>query len=178
VKYLVLVFGLVIGLGGLLFEQLGFRFNLTPSMPKGLYRISDAAPERGDLVTFCLDDPWFASLARERGYLRPGACPNELEPLLKAVVGTAGDHVYLTRGGVWLNGDLLPDSEIRFEDSLQRPLPPTALRSGRIPPDMALVMSNGHPGGFDGRYFGLVPMAALHKVEAVRVFTPKEMTCD
>lgn len=169
-----LVFGLVIGLGGLLLEQLGFRINLTPSMPRGIYRISsDAAPERGDLVTLCLDNPGYVALSRERGYLRPGSCQTELEPLLKRLVGTAGDHIALTRSGVWLNGNLLPDSQICTQDSLQRPLPPTSLRSGRIPKDMALVMSNGHPGGFDGRYFGLVPMAALHKVEAVRVFTPK-----
>lgn len=164
------VISLLLGCG-LVASHVGLRINLTASMPRGIYRISpDSAPERGDLVTFCLENPGYVALARERGYLRPGSCQNELEPLLKLLVGTAGDHVYLTRDGVWLNGDLLPDSQVRIQDSLKRPLPPTSLRSGRIPDGMALVMSNGHPGSFDSRYFGLVPLASLTTVQVVKLF--------
>ncbi len=45
--------------------------------------------------------------------------------------------------------------------------------SQTIPGGMALVFSDRHPGGFDSRYFGLVPMASLLKVEAVFLITPK-----
>ena len=38
-------------------HALGLRFNLTPSMPRGIYIMQPAAekPQRGDLVTFCLE---------------------------------------------------------------------------------------------------------------------------
>ena len=45
--------------------------------------------------------------------------------------------------------------------------------SRTIPDGLALVLSDRHPGGFDGRYFGLVPIAALQKVEPVFLLDPK-----
>ncbi len=59
----------------LLLHRAGYRFNPTPSLAKGIYRIAPGAPERGSPVAFCLlKSPW-AALAGERGYLGPGSCP-------------------------------------------------------------------------------------------------------
>ena len=48
---------------------------------------------------------------------------------------------------------------------------PSVLRSGVIPTGMALVLAD-HEGSFDSRYFGLVPLESLQRVEPVFVFNP------
>ena len=141
----------------------GLRFNPTPSLPKGIYRIVSGAPApkdfvRGELVSFCLEGE-FAELALERGYLEPGSCPSGLRPLLKRLAGLPGDPVD-------------PYSHpICAVDSHGRSMTP-ALAPGVIPPGMALVLAD-HPGSFDSRYFGFVPLGSLQRVEPVFVFNPK-----
>ena len=50
-------------------------------------------------------------------------------------------------------------------------LPGSSLESGMIPDGMCLALSD-HPGSFDSRFFGLVPLADVVKVKPV--FTIKE----
>jgi len=146
-----------LGLFLLLLWCAGLRVNLTPSLPKGIYALRPGTPGKGDLVSFCLEGE-FADLARERGYLQAGSCPSGLRPLLKMVTG--------------LPGDVIPnDLHLWSADSLGRALP-SALPEGIIPPGMALVLAK-HPGSFDGRYFGLVPLDALQRVKPVFVFNPQ-----
>jgi conjugative transfer signal peptidase TraF len=152
----------------------GLRINATASMPRGLYRLAPGAPERGDLVSVCLEQGYFATLAWDRGYLRPGSCPNGLEPLLKRVVGVPGDHLEIGQDGIVINGRLWPQSRALSRDSLGRPMPDAENFGSRtIPEGLALVLSDRHPGGFDSRYFGLVPMASLRKVKPVFLIVPK-----
>ena len=129
----------------------GLRVNLTPSLPKGVYLLCPGTPGKGDLVSFCLEGD-FADLARERGYLQAGSCPTGLRPLLKKVAGLPGDAI---------PGDL----HIWPVDSLGRAVP-SALQEGVIPYGMALVLVE-HPGSFDGRYFGFVPLESLRRVKAM-----------
>lgn len=150
VVWLALPFALVFGAG--------FRFNPTPSLPKGIYRLALGTPEKGELVTFCLKGE-FAELALERGYLEPGSCPSGLRPLLKRLAGLPGDFV---------DPSAFP---FRSVDSQGRPMP-SVLVSGLVPSGMALVLAD-HPGSFDSRYFGFVPLDSLQRVEPVFVFTPK-----
>ena len=135
----------------------GLRVNCTPSLPKGLYILSPGTPGKGDLVSFCLEGK-FADLARERGYLQAGSCPSGLRPLLKKVAGLPGDAI---------PGNLVA----RTADSLGRAMP-SALPEGVIPPGMALVLAD-HPGSFDSRYFGLVPLDVLQRVKPIFLFNPK-----
>lgn len=132
----------------------GLRVNVTASLPLGLYRLCPDTPGRGDYVSFCLEGE-YAALALDRGYVGPGVCPSGLRPLLKQVAGLSGDVV--KAAGL----------HILEADSLNRPLT-SALRDGRIPHGMALVLAP-HGGSYDGRYFGLVPVASLQKVEPVFV---------
>ncbi len=136
----------------------GLRFNPTPSLPKGLYRVVPGVPEKNDLVSFCLEGE-FADLALERGYLEPGSCPSGLRPLLKRLAGLPGDFV---------DPSAFP---IRSMDSQGRAMP-SALSAGAIPSGMALVLAY-HDGSFDSRYFGLVPLDSLQRVEPVFVCNPK-----
>ena len=48
---------------------------------------------------------------------------------------------------------------------------PSALPEGVIPCGMALVLAE-HPGSFDGRYFGLVPLNTLQRAKAVWLWKP------
>lgn len=142
---------------GLVFAA-GLRFNPTPSLPKGIYRIVPGTPEKSELVSFCLEGE-FAELALERGYLEPGSCPSGLRPLLKRLAALPGDSVD-------------PYSHpICALDSHGRSMTP-ALVPGVVPPGMALVLAD-HPGSFDSRYFGFVPLDSLQRVKPVFVFNPK-----
>lgn len=136
----------------------GLRFNPTPSLPKGIYRIVPGAPEKNDFVSFCLEGE-FAERALERGYLEPGSCPSGLRPLLKRLAGLPGDFV---------EPSAFP---IRSVDSQGRSMSP-ALVPGVVPPGMALVLAD-HPGSFDSRYFGFVPLDSLRRVKPVFLFNPK-----
>lgn len=144
-------------------HQAGFRYNLTPSMPMGVYRFSNAPVQRNDMVAFTLPKKSpYAVLADERGYLELGH-----GRLVKRLVAVSGDHVSVVSGGLSVNGVLQPGSRARRHDRSGRSLP-VFLVPGHVPPGKALVLSR-HLDGFDGRYFGLVDMARLARV--VPVFT-------
>ena len=136
----------------------GLRLNPTPSLPKGIYRVVSGVPAKGDLVAFCLEGE-FAQLALERGYLEPGSCPSGLRPLLKRLSGLPGDVVNPYA------------SPICTEDSHGRPMS-AALTPGVVPSGMALVLAD-HPGSFDSRYFGFVPLDSLQRVKPLFTFNPK-----
>ncbi len=149
-------------LAGVLAHGSGLRINPTPSLPKGVYRLAygqeSTALASGDLVSFCLQGE-FADLAKERGYLQAGSCENGLRPLLKRLAGLPGDYIEA--------GSLVA----RATDSQGRPML-SALTSGVIPSGMALVLAD-HEGSFDSRYFGLVPLESLQRVEPLFLFNPK-----
>ena len=133
----------------------GLRFNPTPSLPKGIYRVVSGVPEKNDLVSFCLEGE-FAELALDRGYLEPGSCPSGLRPLLKRLAGLPGDSIDTA------------SIIVCTTDSHGRSMP-TAPLPGVVPPGMALVLAD-HPGSFDSRYFGFVPLESLQRVEPVFLF--------
>lgn len=146
-------------LAGLLAHASGFRINPTPSLPKGVYRITSGQDlAKGDFVSFCLQGE-FADLASERGYLQAGSCENGLRPLLKRLAGLPGDHIDAA------------SLSICTMDSQGRPMP-SALQPGVIPTGMAMVLTD-HEGSFDSRYFGLVPLGNLQRVEPVFLFNFK-----
>lgn len=150
VVWLTLIFALVF--------DAGLRINPTPSLPKGIYRIVSDIPQKNDLVSFCLQGE-FAELALERGYLEAGSCENGLRPLLKRLAGMPDDYI---------EAETLAICSV---DSQERHIP-SILQSGVIPFGMALVLAD-HPGSFDSRYFGLVPLENLQRVEPVFLFNFK-----
>jgi len=150
--------------------QLGLRVNLTSSLPVGLYRLEGEPLHRGQIVVFCLDDPEFVHLSRERGYLAAGSCPSGLRPLLKVINGLPGDSVQQCGDMIMVNNHVLAHTKILGRDSQGRTMPRSHLLPGVIPVGKALLLSQHHDGSFDSRYFGLVPIVSLRPVEPVITF--------
>lgn len=140
--------------------SLGLRYNLSASMPAGLYRLVDGNPGRGDLAHFVFpQDCPFGVLARERGYLGK---PDSPYPLLKRVAAVAGDLVEIDALGVRVNNVQQPGSRILEADSKGRPNL-SVLKSGTVPQGFALLLAP-YSKSFDGRYFGFVSVDRLQRV--------------
>jgi len=154
----------------------GYRINLTPSMPLGVWKESRAI-DRGSYIAACLaPDSGAAQLAVERGYLPAGQCPGGLAPLLKQIVAIPGDTVTLTDVQVWINDVLLSGSRALSEDSAGRPLVPFPRGTYRVPPGEYWLFATNLPQSFDSRYFGPVPESSiLTSLVPVITFEPRKL---
>jgi conjugative transfer signal peptidase TraF len=146
--------GLIVLLG-----SQGFRVNLTPSEPLGLWRIVE--PDRpiliGDLVFICPPDTDAIRVARARGYLRFGLCVGRVAPLIKTVVATSGQVIEI-HGDVRIDGRPLPHSRVARTDGQGRQM--VHYDGGVVPPG-AVFLHSEFPGSFDSRYFGPLPMDGI-----------------
>lgn len=135
------------------YRELGFRHNLSPSSPPGLYRIHSGPLSRGSYAVVC-SPPHARALVDP--YLAPGiACPGFRQDLIKTLAAVPGDLVTLTAEGVSVNGGApIPHSAPRATDSAGRPLP-SYRWSGALPPDHYWLGSIT-PTALDSRYFGPV----------------------
>lgn len=139
------------------FHIAGLRFNVSPSLPIGLYRLTDEPIRRGALVAACLP-PEIGSLGRERGYLGPGRCPGGAQPVLKLVGAVAGDVVEIG-DGVRVNAKYLQPAP-PSTDRAGRPLNP--LRAGRhelAPGKLWLYSPSAR--SWDSRFFGPVTVGDI-----------------
>lgn len=146
--------GLILLLGGA-----GFRVNLTPSEPLGLWRI--VKPNRpilvGDVVFICPPDTDAIRKARARGYLRFGLCEGLVAPLIKTVVATAGQAIQIS-DVARVDGRPLPHSRVSRMDGQGREMTP--YDGGVVPPGTVFLHSE-FPGSFDSRYFGPLSMDGI-----------------
>lgn len=138
----------------------GLRIQHTPSLPMGLYRTIDGAPDRGTIGMWCLP-PTVAAGGRALGYLAAGSCADGTEPLGKIVLGIAGDTIRYGAAGVVLNGRLVPNTRPLARDSQGRalahaPFGTHVLRAGEV-----WLWSPFSAASWDSRYFGPIPTAAL-----------------
>ncbi len=150
----------VVMLTGLAVFQLGLRFVVTASLPRGMYRKVDGPPARGAIVSACLPER-VARFALARGYVWRGRCPGGAVPLGKLVLGVAGDTVGLSERGIVLNGQLVPNSQPRTRDSQGRMLRHYSFGTQVLPPGQIWLFSPYHPLSFDSRYFGPVSVDAV-----------------
>ncbi len=161
-------FGFAATLGGL-------RFNFTPSMPLGIYRLNPLpqdAIERQMLVAVCAPSS-MVKLGRGRGYLSGGPCAGATEPLLKTVAAVAGDSVAVSFRGVTVNGRLLPNSKPVAFDWAGRELSSSPAVHRRIPQGTIWVYAD-HPRSWDSRYWGPVTVRnVLAKATPVLVATSR-----
>ncbi|MDK2770101.1 MAG: S26 family signal peptidase [Sphingomonas sp.] len=127
-------------------------WNLSASVPVGLYAARPAhSASRGDLVA-AYAPATVAELMAARGYL-----PRRV-PMLKHVMGVAGQRVCRTGTSVSIDGK--PLAEARSRDRKGRPLPAwsgcRALRLGEV-----FLLNPASADSFDGRYFGPVPASGI-----------------
>jgi conjugative transfer signal peptidase TraF len=135
------------------------RWNASPSLPRGLYRLLPAgAPHPGQIVLAC-PPAAFARLARARGYLPPGPCPGGSQPLGKLLLAVDGDRLDVAPSGITLNGVSLPATASAAADAAGRTLP-HQLGPHRVPPGAVWLISP-HPRSLDSRYFGPLATAAI-----------------
>lgn len=158
-SFLIGVSAAVILGGSLIAIAGGFRLNLTPSEPLGLWRIEPLRRSAavGDLVFIC-PPPTAAFLeARDRGYLRHGLCDGGFAPLIKTVMALPGQRVDIAEN-IAVDGRLIPSSGVRLTDGEGRAVLPFA--SGVVPPDH-LFLHSSFASSYDSRYFGPIPASGL-----------------
>lgn len=165
-SYTFFTLGLLVLLGGQ-----GFRVNLTPSEPLGLWRIVE--PERpilvGDLVFICPPVTDEMRAARARGYLRFGLCKGWIAPLIKTVVATSGQTIEVSNE-VRVDGSSLPHSRVAPIDGQGRAM---LAHDGGVVPLGAVFLHSAFPGSFDSRYFGPLPMdGVLGLAQEVWTYAP------
>lgn len=139
----------------------GFRFNATNSMPVGVWHVREGnAIKRGEIVTVCLPDAP-SQLARQRGYVARGSCPDGAEPLVKPVAAVAGDVVTVQPGGIAVNGRAIPNTAALSRDEAGRPLHGARAGSHVVASGEAWLLSGRDGRSFDSRYFGPVPLSSI-----------------
>lgn len=137
----------------------GFRINLTPSEPVGLWRIValDRQVSRGDLVFICPPQTAEMMAAKERGYLRAGTCPGGVAPLIKTIIAIAGQHIEIA-AGVTIDGRPVPFSDLAERDGKGRPMKPFP---DGVVPDESVFLHSPFRSSYDSRYFGPLPASGI-----------------
>ena len=137
----------------------GYRINLTPSQPLGLWHIVrlERAAEVGDLVFICPPQTAAIQEARSRGYLRSGLCPSGVAPLIKTVIAVAGQRVEVA-ASVRVDGRDVARSKLADQDGQGRSLTPAG---GGIVPAGSVFLHSAFAGSYDSRYFGPLPASGI-----------------
>ena len=153
--------------------QAGVRINLSPSMPKGLYRLvqcGDTAGRDAGVGDWVAIDTKEASsnpgvaFFRTQGWLSYSGRSDDL--LMKTVVAVGGDEVTEKDGRLCVNGRPLAKRASRRQRAAGTlPLPsvelPQRIKDGEV------WLSSDHERGIGSRYFGAVARSSIAcKVEA------------
>jgi conjugative transfer signal peptidase TraF len=142
----------------------GYRINLSPSVPTGIWRIVEGGHEKGGYAAVSPNAHYGYSLAVERSYL-PG-----FSPMLKRVAAAEGDVIDYDEEekAVTVNGEYIMMTEIISRDTEGRPLPrasfPVTLERGQV------WLSSENIRGYDSRYFGPVSSDILRRATPVWIF--------
>jgi conjugative transfer signal peptidase TraF len=135
--------------------SVGLRFNLTSSLPIGVYRVINDSPtlERGAIVLYCLPQS-LARFARDRGYVpKGGRCAQGLMPIGKVVAAIRGDTVGVTNGGITVNGKAQLHSRPLSYDRMGNRLPQLINGSYVVRPNYIWLLAPTDR-SFDSRYLG------------------------
>lgn len=129
-----------------------YVWNLTPSVPRGLYAVEPLRSLRVTTLVVVQPPPALASLLDHGGYLPRGV------PLLKRIFALSGRTVCRIDTQITVDG--VAASPARERDSRGRLLP--SWQGCRvIGHDEVFLMNWDEPDSLDGRYFGPLPMTAV-----------------
>jgi conjugative transfer signal peptidase TraF len=146
----------------------GYRVVETASLPMGIWKLSpipETGLQRGQVVHFCPPAEGVFLEAQNRGYLRDGWCPGNIEPLFKPVVALPGDAVTRTPWGLLVNGEVIEHSVALERDGHGDIMPvPLDASVSVVPEGRAWVVSGYSPYSFDSRYFGSIELGWVRDV--------------
>jgi conjugative transfer signal peptidase TraF len=166
-EFLVLSVLVLLAVGSISFAaHCGLTFNVTDSVPIGLYRMTDSTT--GSYVLFCPTGQ-AASVANERGY-RPRsigniACSDGFAPLGKPIAAREGDVVHVDEHGIAVNGVPLKNSGAKRIDGKGRAMPRIPYGTYTVPSDAVWVVSTYNPMSYDSRYFGPISLSRIISYE-------------
>ena len=147
----------------ILFYALGYRVNITKSIPIGVYVVTNKVPEKNDYVIFCPPDSSIFYEARKRGYIGVGFCPKNYGYMMKKIVAVEGDEVTISENGVTVNNVFLPLSIPLKSDRQGNKLPQLNINS-ILNKSEILLLSDVSKTSFDARYFGILNKQQIKNV--------------
>lgn len=141
------------------FFPFGINWNITPSIPKGVYlsvKYKGQILNKGDFVCFKYSSP---SWAKDRKYL------NEGFQLCKQIIGMSGDSLFFNKEAKTLQ---VGGTSIKLieKDTRGRPLPSDTFTEGlsNIGPGMLFLKGVDDPKSLDSRYLGLINQREIVKI--------------
>ena len=145
-------------------------FNITPSIPQGIYRLSKNENEikNDSIILFCLNNK-YAEIAKDRKYISAGKCRKGLSPIGKHVIASYPDKVKINNNGIYINGKLVKNTRPLPQDKEGRNLIHTELCK-TLKQDEFIVASSKED-SFDSRYYGIVERKDIEgKLKEILVF--------
>ena len=147
-------------LGLLMMEWMGYWTNFTDSMPVGLYKETGKKITKNSYVLLCKEDSFLQRAKSE------GECEDGHKPLLKSVVAEDGDVVTISDEGIFVNYKKLRNSERLKNIRIQT----KNITDYKLLGNEFLVMGRS-PYSWDSRYFGIVRgKEFITKVDPILVF--------
>ena len=138
-----------------------FYFNIfTHSLPDGIYMKIKGTPQKGDYAATCLT-PQIVQYGINRGYLAQGNCDTGTVLVLKTIQGIPGDHFFVKKNFLGLNGHSYP---IMDHDSSGRMLKVFYnQKEGILDKGKYILLSNFVKNSWDSRYWGPMSIQFLVK---------------
>jgi conjugative transfer signal peptidase TraF len=132
---------------------LGMEINVTPSMARGLYVRAYGPIHRGDIISFCLKNP-YKTLGLRNLYLEQGRRCGGSAPLIKQVIAMPGDDIILSNQYIEIN-EVKYFYKTQRIDSIGRKL--DAYPRGYYPHiDGYWVIGTNALNSWDSRYWGAI----------------------
>lgn len=153
-KYFCIIYILIIGIGYLGIKEFrkNYIINISDSITKGIYKLTDMKKEdyiKGTIVQFPIPLN-FEEYIHGRNYL-----PKNVKTLSKMILGVNGDKIEIrllkNKKKLYINEKLI--GEVNKYDSFGLPLP--QMKSKILEKNEFFVYGK-HPKSFDSRYFGVI----------------------
>lgn len=147
------------------------RFNLSGSMPIGLYQShSFSKLSRGDWVTFCLPKELVKATKNEIQLPR-GICPSGTQALVKEIIAIPNDHITVNKWVIVVNQKAYLAPQMLMDDYQQC--------TDKVINGYWVYGVNNPIFSWDSRYFGAVEKSAIQSiVRPILVWSNRELLED